>query len=233
MIIRLTTMWDYQNEKRRELLFKTVSSLLKLRTENDVFTSPETNVELWLNDSNGKKRIRLFHSSMNVSIVGNFGLESQEINPSFVHPGIWYEFFSGDTLVISGGEQPTTLRPGEMRIYTDQWVEPPEEDLITYINQSFDAIPLTFGLSQNYPNPFNPSTAIRFNIPQSEHIQIYIYNTLGQKVRILMNWTMAAGNHEIIWDGRDDSGQVLSSGIYFLHFKAGDYVQNRRMLLMK
>jgi 1,4-alpha-glucan branching enzyme len=225
--------WDYRNEKRRELLFKTVSSLLKLRTKNDVFTSPETNVELWLNDSNGKKRIRLFHSSMNVSIVGNFGLESQEINPSFVHPGIWYEFFSGDTLVISGGEQPTTLRPGEMRIYTDQWVEPPEEDLITYINQSFDAIPLTFGLSQNYPNPFNPSTAIRFNIPQSEHIQIYIYNTLGQKVRILMNWTMAAGNHEIIWDGRDDSGQVLSSGIYFLHFKAGDYVQNRRMLLMK
>jgi FtsP/CotA-like multicopper oxidase with cupredoxin domain len=93
--------------------------------------------------------------------------------------------------------------------------------------------PNTYSLEQNYPNPFNPSTEIRFQIPNDEKVELNIFNSLGQKVRMLVNKNMSAGVHNVTWNGRDNFGNQVSSGIYIYKIKAGSFNQVRKMTLMK
>ncbi|MFC1693889.1 FlgD immunoglobulin-like domain containing protein [Candidatus Latescibacterota bacterium] len=83
------------------------------------------------------------------------------------------------------------------------------------------------------PNPFNPSTTIAFTIPTSGFTSLVIYNIMGQKVRELVAENMQAGNHSIVWDGKDDIGGAVSSGVYISILKSGKNVASERMLLMK
>ncbi len=94
-------------------------------------------------------------------------------------------------------------------------------------------IPTTFDISQNYPNPFNPTTTIKYQIPKSVDVTLTIYNILGQKVRTLVNKKMEPGYYKVVWDGRNDYGVKVASGIYLYRIKAGDFVQTRKMILMK
>ncbi|MCB0285503.1 MAG: carboxypeptidase-like regulatory domain-containing protein [Calditrichaeota bacterium] len=97
-----------------------------------------------------------------------------------------------------------------------------------------DVIPEIFALEQNYPNPFNPETTIRFSVPERATVLLQIYNTLGQKVRTLANARYSAGIYDVRWDGRDDSGNSVTSGIYFYRIEAGaNFSTVRKMILMK
>lgn len=93
--------------------------------------------------------------------------------------------------------------------------------------------PEQFELGQNYPNPFNPSTTIHFRLPQEETVEVKIYNTLGQEVRSLTRQKFAAGSHSVVWDGRNDHGSTVASGIYIYKFTAGKFTQTRKMNLVK
>jgi 1,4-alpha-glucan branching enzyme len=224
--------WDYLDQPDRERLFKTWAALINLRNQNEVFTSAYS-VNLWLNDTNGRKRISLTHPSMNVIIVGNFGVTDQTIDPSFIHPGIWYDYFSGDSLIYLSGCINMNLHPGQFHIFTDKRLPTPEAGLIVGIEEPVAQIPLQYQLQQNYPNPFNPLTTISFEIPQREHVYLLIYNILGQRVKTLADKVYQPGRYRLIWDGTGESGEKLASGIYFLQLKAGEYIQNRRMVLLK
>jgi fibronectin type 3 domain-containing protein len=94
-------------------------------------------------------------------------------------------------------------------------------------------VPLTFALNQNYPNPFNSETAIGYDLPKGSEVKITIYNILGQKVKTLVDEKQAAGHKRITWDGKNNMGQPVGSGMYFYRIEAGDFVQNKRMLLLK
>ena len=94
-------------------------------------------------------------------------------------------------------------------------------------------LPLTFDLKQNYPNPFNPSTVISYQLPQNEVVSLEIYNALGQKVRTLVNEAQEAGQYEIIWDGKNNSGNELSSGVYLYRLTAGNHVKVMKMMLVR
>jgi hypothetical protein len=96
-----------------------------------------------------------------------------------------------------------------------------------------DLIVAGFRLFQNYPNPFNPSTTITYSVAQSGEVVLTIYNGLGQSVRTLVNERKPAGEYSLTWDGRDDAGQLLSSGPYFYRLKVGEAVETRRMLFLK
>ncbi len=99
---------------------------------------------------------------------------------------------------------------------------------------SNDQILDQFHLTQNYPNPFNPSTTIRFYVPQKDQITLDIYNNLGQRVRRLVDEvSYLPGSHSVVWDGRTDSGEIASSGIYFYKMESGDFRATRKMLLLK
>ncbi|NIR49526.1 T9SS type A sorting domain-containing protein [candidate division KSB1 bacterium] len=93
--------------------------------------------------------------------------------------------------------------------------------------------PTEFALNQNYPNPFNPSTTIRYRLETLTRVELSIYNTLGQKVKTLLNKLHESGEFQIQWDGTNDSGETVSSGVYLYQLKSEELVQTRKMILMK
>jgi len=94
--------------------------------------------------------------------------------------------------------------------------------------------PTTYALDQNYPNPFNPSTTIGYQIPEDNtHVQLIIYNTTGQIVKTLIDGNQNAGVYKVVWNGINNSGVHISSGVYFYRIAAGKFVQVKKLLLLK
>jgi hypothetical protein len=96
-----------------------------------------------------------------------------------------------------------------------------------------DSVPTGFSLPANHPNPFNSSTAISFTLPKSGNTTLVIYSITGQRVRTLISGNQTAGTLSIVWNGRDDSGRMVSSGVYLSRLQMGDKVAVGRMLLLK
>ena len=95
-------------------------------------------------------------------------------------------------------------------------------------------LPSSFALETNFPNPFNPSTTIEYALPVASPVLLSVYDLLGQKIRVLVSDSNhRAGYHTIAWDGRDDSGRIVGSGLYLYRLKAGDFTQVRKMTLLK
>lgn len=93
--------------------------------------------------------------------------------------------------------------------------------------------PLSFELTQNYPNPFNPVTHIRYQLPETGVVQLSVYNLLGQEIKTLVAEKQIAGFYVVRWDGTDNNGFSVASGIYLYHLQTGDFRQTRRMVLLK
>ncbi len=93
--------------------------------------------------------------------------------------------------------------------------------------------PDTYSLQQNHPNPFNPETMIEYALPAETHIRLVVYNQMGQIVRTLVDGHRSEGSYAIVWDGTDDSGEDLASGIYLYRIEADGFVQTRKMTLMR
>jgi len=91
----------------------------------------------------------------------------------------------------------------------------------------------SYRLFQNYPNPFNPSTTITYEIPREEHVAINVYNVNGQLVRVLVDAIKSGGRHRVEWDGKNTSGQSVTSGVYFYRLRAGDVVKHRKFLVLR
>ncbi|MFQ5583843.1 MAG: T9SS type A sorting domain-containing protein [Calditrichia bacterium] len=94
-------------------------------------------------------------------------------------------------------------------------------------------VPDKFELGQNYPNPFNPSTSINYRLPWRAFVVLKIYNILGQDIRTLVNAPNAKGLHTVKWNGTDERGFPVASGVYFYRLAAGDFSQIRRMVLLR
>ncbi len=93
--------------------------------------------------------------------------------------------------------------------------------------------PVLFALHPNYPNPFNPTTTLRFSLPQAGEVELSIYNLMGQRVANLVRGVQEAGPHVLQWNGRDEQGRELASGVYFYHLQAGAQVETRKLLLLR
>jgi len=96
-----------------------------------------------------------------------------------------------------------------------------------------DGLPQSFALFQNYPNPFNPSTTIRYQLPEGSKVELTIYNSLGQQIRTLVEEDQQAGVKSAVWDGRDKFGKAVASGIYLFRIRAANFVQSKKMILLK
>jgi hypothetical protein len=94
-------------------------------------------------------------------------------------------------------------------------------------------LPTQFSLDQNFPNPFNPSTTIMYSLKDPGHVTLSIYNVLGQNVRTLVDEYQNAGSYTTIWDGSDDRGNGVASGMYFYRIKAGDFTEIKKMVMVK
>ena len=100
-------------------------------------------------------------------------------------------------------------------------------------DEILENIPSTFSLSQNYPNPFNPVTKLDYNLPFRSMLNISIYNVLGQEVKTIINREQEYGYHSITWDGIDNRGKQMSSGVYFARMNSNSFSQTKKMLLVK
>jgi len=97
------------------------------------------------------------------------------------------------------------------------------------------SLPKSFSLAQNAPNPFNPSTTIKYDIPEGNPVQVslLIYNLRGQLVKALVDETREPGSYSVFWDGTDETGRRVSSGVYLYRMKAGEFTQTRKMVILK
>jgi hypothetical protein len=94
-------------------------------------------------------------------------------------------------------------------------------------------LPASPGLMQNYPNPFNPTTTITYTLPERTPLRLGVYDLLGREVRTLFIGEANPGAHSIEWDGTDDGGRVLASGLYVCRLQTGDGIRVMKMLLLK
>jgi FlgD Ig-like domain len=101
------------------------------------------------------------------------------------------------------------------------------------VKEASNEVPQEFTLMQNYPNPFNPTTNISFGVKSAGHVKLVVFNTLGQEVRTLVDQEMAPGTFVATWDGRNNQGKVLGSGVYFYRLEAKSFTATKSMVLLK
>ncbi len=106
-------------------------------------------------------------------------------------------------------------------------------EVYTNVAGPINNYPSRFFLFQNYPNPFNPRTTIRFDLPKQSHVTLTVYNILGQRIRTLFDGVKPAGIYFVWWNGRDDSGRSVSSGIYLCKIRTGGFIQTKKMFLLR
>ncbi|MGK9370018.1 FlgD immunoglobulin-like domain containing protein [Melioribacter sp. Ez-97] len=146
--------------------------------------------------------------------------KSQTSNNSY-----WYSTENGSWLFYSVQDKEGYIFLNLIRAYVSSKT--------TGNNDVIELLPTSYALDQNYPNPFNPSTIITYTLPELTNVRIKIYDALGREVRSLLDEVKSAGKHNILWDGRDNSGNRVSSGTYFYQIIAGDFVQTRKMVMVK
>lgn len=106
-------------------------------------------------------------------------------------------------------------------------------DSTTSIDNNFNSVPGDFALFQNYPNPFNPETEISYNLPSGDFIQLTVHDLLGRKVKTLVSEFQQSGKYSVKWDGKDEEGRSLVSGIYLYSLKSTSFTASKKMMLLK
>ena len=131
---------------------------------------------------------------------------------------------SGEITFIATDQTATALSGSDNAVFT---VEPS----VTIVEEV--EIPTVFTLHQNYPNPFNPVTTLRYDLPDNNHITLTIYDLNGREINRLVNTNQPAGHKSIQWDATDSFGKPVSAGVYLYQIRAGEFVQTRKMVLLK
>ncbi len=106
-------------------------------------------------------------------------------------------------------------------------------DYPTGVDQFAKQLPEEFLLSQNFPNPFNMETTIEYQLPHSCHVELKIFNLLGQEVRTLIQQKKEAGYFRMNWDGTDNNGRFVNTGIYIVIFQVSNFAQTRKLIVLK
>ena len=210
--------WDYMHDWRRNYLYRQASALIKLRQEHDAFRTED--FELLLSGS--MKKIILRHESMDVLILGNFRTSDYTIDPTFTHTGDWYEYFSGDKLVVTDVNEWLLLDPGEYRIYTDVQLPVPE------IGTGLSEPGLSSGENDVYlfPNPSSGNVSIRCRMPDAGYLIIDVYSISGVLQKQLREKANSPGFHDIQINLSD-----LPSGMYFIRTQSGRSVSNTKLII--
>jgi hypothetical protein len=150
------------------------------------------------------------------------------------HNSLRVHFGFGNTTTIDSlkFEWPSGEVDALVNVAADQFLTMTEGSSPTSVEDAVAGID-GFALHPNYPNPFNPSTTITYTIPKDDHVRLGIYNIRGELIRNLVGSFQPAGDFSVVWDGRNDRGQVAASGIYLIRIEAGAFRQMRKMMLIK
>lgn len=153
---------------------------------------------------------------------------------------IWYTVDGGGGGILTGSGYEMSATTGQFDIgsmsgggYTLQLGSSGSGPIATAIDPPPPGRPFVFRLHPNTPNPFNPATRIAFELPSDSMVRLEIFTVRGQRVRTLVNVTMTAGPHHVDWQGQDDRGKQLASGVYFVELRADGLEARHKLTLLK
>ena len=222
--------------------------------EFDVYDRPEPppafseNVALYFNHSEwkshgGKYAADIRQESKNGQVWDMYvdcvpGDESVQISWKFIQnlPDAWKAYLldiEDQVAVDLSGKQIHAFSPGEDHEQRVFKIIAGDEAFVQQHREGISLEPVEFRLYPNAPNPFNPVTTLHYSLPRKADMELSIYNALGQRVRHILKKDCNAGHHTVLWDGTDNSGMRLASGIYICQLKAVDKVATRKMILIK
>jgi len=144
--------------------------------------------------------------------------ETESIQVTFDSFGLPDDTYLADITISSNAGDPV-LVPVTIEVLTDP--------------TGAESAPLALALAQNHPNPFNPKTTIRFALPAAGPVELAVYDATGRRVRTLLSGPQPAGTHHVVWEGKDDGGHPLASGVYLYRLETEERVLSRKMLLLK
>ncbi len=188
--------WDYYDVGKRLKLYQIYSSLIHLKTSEPAFSSND----FILNVSYAIKRIELNHADMDVRIIGNFDVVANEIDPNFSKTGLWYDFFTGDSINVTNTNDLISLYPGEYRIYTTKYLKTPE------ITAAIENYSLSESSTIIYPVP---STEILYVSTVNNTRSITVFDLNG---RMMTQFNSRGTQHTL-------NISKLNSGVYFLQIE--------------
>ena len=214
--------WDYFTDTDRHRLFLFCKLLIDLKKTQPVFGSNNYTWSL----STPMKRLQISDATMKVNILGNFGVTSSTIVPSFQQTGKWYEYFTEDSITVTNIYNPLNLQPGEYRLYTSKKLPSPElildiEDHILPEKDSFVSV---------YPNPSREEFTIEIQSTNPAPVSVTIFDITGRIIRNLKTDIPGDGIQIIKWDGRSENGSEASDGIYLIRVRAPLKIQTLKVI---
>ena len=128
----------------------------------------------------------------------------------------------------------TSIQIHDLRWNEDEIMEDAAEMTLSFtLSIDEDLIPEIFALRQNYPNPFNPITSLGYDLPEQAQVTLTVYNLMGREITQLVNTTQDAGYRSVQWNATDMYGKSVSAGVYLYQIRAGEFVQTKKMVLLK
>jgi len=216
--------WDYYNQWRRRYLNNVYAALINLKKTLPVFETSDYTIDL----GPAIKRLWLRHPSMDITILGNFDVTDQAVVPNFTKTGMWYEFYTGDSLDVQNQNAPLPFKAGEYRLYSTVHLAKP---LFTGIEPA--TVPSSSLHVLIYPNPSGQIFNIVMDIEKAVRVNFTVYNMHGVIVKVICNTELPAGKNSLKWDTGDRSTGKLPPGIYFYHFNAGNTNETGKMILIQ
>lgn len=205
--------WEYYSDIFRRRLFNICKLLNDLRKTEPAFSTENYSFAL----STPQKRIQLIHSSMSVTILGNFAISTASINPVFPQTGKWYEYFTGDSISVLNTNDPISLRPGEYRLYTTKKLSSPRGILGIEDMESSG----TGSILSVYPNPSFELFTIELKVQDPSPAQVSVFDLSGKLIRQLKTELSPDGSQSVQWDGRFQNGSFAPRGMYFVSVRIG------------
>lgn len=180
--------WDYFQDSERRRLYEVTRALIHFKTDYPVTNT--TNYTLDVGGTN--KRIHLNHDDFNTVVLGNFGVTASSITPNFQSTGMWYDYLTGDSLMVTDVTAEIALAPGGYKLYTSKKLI-----LETEIPNSSEDISQSLNEIRIFPNPSSATAQLNFNLEKNTDIQIQLYSVTGALIKTLLQQSLASGEHII------------------------------------
>jgi len=201
--------WYLLDDYKRRYLHDFYSAMIKLKQEQDFFRTADFSQAV----SSAMKRINLNCNPVSATILGNFNIIAGTVGPNFQHTGVWYEYFTRDSILVSDVNALISLEPGEYRFYTDQKLAAP--DLNTGMQGSIPPSSFNFTV---YPNPARDKITVGYSLDKTAHVEMELFTVGGMKIVVLDSGKHSPGTHSL---NIDTNRLQLRPGVYLLWLSVG------------
>ncbi|MDX1665727.1 MAG: alpha-amylase family glycosyl hydrolase, partial [Saprospiraceae bacterium] len=195
-------VWNYFQQSGRRDAYEKISAMIRLKKNFEVFSTDDFSMSV---QGTGPKKIQLNHPTMDAAVVGNFDVVSRSLSRPFQHPGTWYEFFSGDSIVVSSVNTSMTLLPGEYRIYTSENIGTADDIATSATEQQEDPFRLRV-----FPNPSSGEINVRYRLERASMVSLQMFDQEGRQLQTLLRERQGSGEHTF------QHSPALPAGTYYL-----------------